>query len=129
VIGKLLMARTSKIDGMLRSLLAAMLAIFVVLSPASGAMSMQCSPQKAAAHHDASAPDSQHPIKHTHGIQIGQDGCCKSSCAACVAVLAPYALDVSIGAHERTRTNQALLLVGISSPPLLGPPRNSISTF
>lgn len=123
------MAKTSKIEGMLGSLLAAMLAIFVVLTPASSAMSMQCSARQVASHHDASAMGSQDPIKHEHGTLIAPDGCCKASCAACVAVLAPYALDMPAGSHERTSLGQSILLVGMSSPPLLGPPRNSPSTF
>jgi hypothetical protein len=127
--GKLFMAKTTKLDGMLRSLLAAMLAIFVVLSPASGAMSTQCNTQHIAAHHDASVMDTQHPIKHEHGTPIGQDDCCKSSCVACIALLVPSAFGMPICMHDRTSAGLSILLVGMSPPPLLGPPRTITSTL
>lgn len=123
------MAKKSKGDGILKSLLAAMLAIFVVLSPASSAMSMQCNTQHVTTHHDASAISGQHPIKHEHGAQIGQDGCCKSNCVACAAVLAPYQFDLPIGRHDSAKLSPSHLLVGVSLPPLHGPPRHITSTL
>jgi hypothetical protein len=123
------MAKTSKIDRMLRSLLTAMLAIFVVLSPASSAISMQCKTQHVAAHHDARVMSTQQPIQHDHETPIGQDGCCKSNCVACVAALVPHASDMPIGTPDRIRVSLSILLNCMSSLPLLGPPRNFTSTL